>query len=138
MKTTMSVLKDRIVKTIALAAACGLALASLAPRGSIVHAQEAANAAVEPQVIEISAKKYEFSPSQITLKKGESVILRLTSTDRIHGFMSRALKVDTDIFPGKSTDIAVTPATAGTFMVICDHYCGTGHGNMKMKVTVVQ
>jgi cytochrome c oxidase subunit 2 len=138
MKTTMIVAKNRIVKTIVLAAACGLALASLVPRGSILHAQQAANAALEPQVIEISAKKYEFSPSQVTLKKGEPVILRLTSTDRIHGFMSRALKVDTDIIPGKTMDIAVTPATAGTFMVICDHYCGTGHGNMKMKVTVVQ
>jgi cytochrome c oxidase subunit 2 len=137
MKTTMIVAKNRIVKTIVLASACGLALASLAPRGSIVHAQQAANAALEPQVIEISAKKYEFSPSQVTLKKGEPVILRLTSTDRIHGFMSRALKVDTDIIPGKTMDIAVTPATAGTFMVICDHYCGTGHGNMKMKFTVV-
>jgi|HubBroStandDraft_1064217.scaffolds.fasta_scaffold723316_1 cytochrome c oxidase subunit 2 len=138
MKTTMIVAKNGIVKTIVLAAACGLALASLAPRGSIVHAQEAASSAVAPQVIEISAKKYEFSPSQITLKKGDPVILRVISTDRIHGFMSRALKVDTDIFPGKSTDIAVTPAIAGTFMVIRDHYCGTGHGNMKMKVTVVQ
>jgi cytochrome c oxidase subunit II len=138
MKTTMIVAKNRIVKTIVLPAAFGLALAGLAPRGSIVRAQEAANAGVAPQVIEISAKKYEFSPSQITLKQGVPVILRLTSTDRTHGFLSRALKVDTDIFPGKSTDIAVTPATAGTFMVICDHYCGTGHGNMKMKVTVVQ
>src|SRR5271167_170308 len=138
MKTTMSVYKDRIVKTIALAAACGLALASLAPRGSIVHAQEAANAAVEPQVIEISAKKYEFSPSQITLKKGEPVILRLTSTDRVHGFMSKPLKFDTDIAVGKTTDVAVTPDTAGDFTIICDHYCGTGHGGMNMKVTVVE
>jgi heme/copper-type cytochrome/quinol oxidase subunit 2 len=30
----------------------------------------------------------------------------------------------------------VTPETAGTFTAICDHYCGLGHGNMKMKVVV--
>ena len=138
MKTTMIMIRDKIVKTTIFAAACAIALAALAPNGNIVRAQEAANAAVEPKVIEISAKKYEFSPSQVTLKKGEPVILRLTSTDRIHGFMSRALKVDTDITPGKTTDIAVTPSTDGTFTVICDHYCGTGHGNMKMKVTVVE
>lgn len=35
-------------------------------------------------------------------------------------------------------DVAVTPDTTGGFTVICDHHCGTGHGNMKMKVTVVE
>ena len=136
MKTTMA--RKRIVRTIIYAAAFGLGLAALTPQGSLVHAQETANAAVEPKVIEISAKKFAFSPSAITLKKGEPVILRLTSADRVHGFMSRPLKIDTDIAAGKTTDIAVMPDTAGNFTVICDHYCGTGHGNMKMKVTVVQ
>jgi cytochrome c oxidase subunit 2 len=75
---------------------------------------------------------------EITLKKGEPVILRLTSTDRVHGFMSRPFKIDTDIPPDKTTDVTVTPAMAGDFTIICDHYCGTGHGNMKLKVTVVQ
>ena len=89
-------------------------------------------------MIEITAKKFEFTPSEITLKKGEPVILRLTSADRVHGFMSKPLKFDTDIPVGKTTDVAVTPDTAGDFTVICDHYCGTGHGNMKMKVSVVE
>ena len=89
-------------------------------------------------MIEISAKRFQFTPSEITLKRGEPVILRLTSTDRVHGFMSRLFKIDTDIPPDKTTDVSVTPASAGNFTIICDHYCGTGHGNMKMKVTVVQ
>jgi cytochrome c oxidase subunit 2 len=66
------------------------------------------------------------------------VILRLTSADRVHGFMSRPLKIDTDVAAGKTTDVTVTPASAGNFTVICDHYCGTGHGNMKIKVAVVE
>ena len=136
MKTTM--IRNRIVNTIFYAAAFGIGLAALTPQGNLVHAQEAANAAVEPKVIDITAKKFAFTPSTITLKKGEPVILRLTSADRVHGFMSRPLKIDTDIAAGKTTDVAVTPSTAGNFTVICDHYCGTGHGNMKMKVTVVE
>ena len=131
-------IRNKIVNTIIFTAACGIALGALTPKGNLVRAQESANAAVEPKVIEITAKKYDFSPSQITLKKGEPVILRLLSADRVHGFMSRPLKIDTDITPGKAKDIAVTPATAGDFTVICDHYCGTCHGNMKMKVAVVE
>ena len=97
-----------------------------------------ANAAEKPRVIEIKAKRFEFSAPEITLKKGEPVILRLISEDRKHGFLLKPLNIDTDILPDKATDIAVTPGTAGVFTVICDHYCGTGHGNMKMKVIVVE
>jgi cytochrome c oxidase subunit II len=127
-----AIFKNKLVTATLLAAACGIALATVAPKPNL------ASAAVNPKVIEITAKKFQFTPSEITLKKGEPVILRLTSTDRVHGFMSRLFKIDTDILPDKTTDVTITPATAGDFTIICDHYCGVGHGNMKMKVTVVQ
>jgi cytochrome c oxidase subunit 2 len=124
--------KNKILNTMLLAGTCGIAIAVVAPKAKLARAND------EPKVIEITAKKFEFSPAQITLKKGEPVILRLASLDRVHGFMSKPLKIDTDIPADKSADIPVTPDTAGDFTVICDHYCGTGHGNMKMKVTVVE
>jgi cytochrome c oxidase subunit II len=127
-----AIFKNKLVTATLLAAACGIALATVAPKPNL------ASAAVNPKVIEITAKKFQFTPSEITLKKGEPVILRLTSTDRVHGFMSRLFKIDTGILPDKTTDVTITPATAGDFTIICDHYCGVGHGNMKMKVTVVQ
>ena len=128
----ISIFKNKIVNTMMLAGACGIAIAFAAPKANLARAND------EPKVIQITAKKFEFSPAQITLKKGEPVILRLSSSDRVHGFMSKPLKIDTDIPADKSEDVAVTPDTAGDFTVICDHYCGTGHGNMKMKVTVVE
>jgi cytochrome c oxidase subunit 2 len=123
---------SKIVGVILLAGVCQIGLVGVP---SIIDLTRASD---EPKVIEISAKKFEFTPSQITLKKGEPVILRLSSSDRMHGFMSKPLKIDTDIPADKSEDVTVTPDTAGDFTVICDHYCGTGHGNMKMKVTVVE
>jgi cytochrome c oxidase subunit II len=124
--------KNKIVAATLLAAACGITLAAVAPKTILARAD------VNPKVIEISARKFEFKPSAITLKKGEPVILRLSSADRVHGFMSKPLKIDTDIAAPGTTDVTVTPDTAGDFTVICDHYCGTGHGNMKMNVTVVE
>ena len=137
MKTKMF---NKIVNTILLAGVCEIGLGLVPPSINFARAQEPANAATEPtaKVVEISAKKFEFTPAEITLKKGEPVILRLTSTDRVHGFMSKPLKIDTDIAAGKTTDVEVIPDTAGDFTVICDHYCGLGHGNMKMKVSVVE
>jgi len=88
------------------------------------------------QVVKITASKFRFTPDHITLIKGRPVTLQLTSTDRTHGFLIRALKIDTDIKPGTVTQMTVTPGTAGTFKAICDHYCGVGHGGMKMTVVV--
>lgn len=95
-------------------------------------------AADQPKVIEITAKRFGFTPDNITLKKGEPVVLRLTSQDVTHGFFVRALKIDELITPGKPVEVTVNPQTTGTFTVICHHFCGVGHGNMKMTVTVVE
>lgn len=91
-----------------------------------------------PRVIEISAKRFGFTPSQITLKKGETVKLRLASEDVTHGFYMKKLKIDEVIEPGKPTEIALTPDTAGSFTAICDHFCGANHGSMNMTITVVE
>ena len=87
-------------------------------------------------VVKITASQFHFTPNRITLIKGQPVTLELTSADVTHGFMIRPLKIDTDIKPGQVTDITVTPAVAGTFKAICDHYCGIGHGDMRMTVVV--
>jgi len=60
----------------------------------------------------------------------------LTSTDVVHSFVSIALKVDTDIAPGKTTEVTLVPKKAGKFRAFCDHYCGTEHGAMKVSVVV--
>ncbi len=86
--------------------------------------------------MEITAKRFQFTPNQITLKKGQPAVLRLRSADVTHGFYMKALGIDATIEAGKDTDVPVTPATAGKFTAICDHFCGSGHGNMKMTIVV--
>lgn len=103
----------------------------------IVHSKPFRTEATQStQVVNITASKFRFTPDRITLIKGQPVSLQLTSTDTTHGLMIRALKIDTDIKPGKVTEMTVTPAEAGTFRAICDHYCGLGHAGMKMIVVV--
>jgi cytochrome c oxidase subunit 2 len=89
-----------------------------------------------PRVVEITAKKFEFAPNVVMLKKGEPVTLRLTSTDRAHGLLVKAFHVDLDVDGGESTEVTFTPAESGSFPAICDHYCGSGHGGMKMTFVV--
>ena len=103
---------------------------------ALVVTARAAEGAEEPRAIVITAKRFEFVPSTITLKKGETVKLVVTSEDVTHGLFIRPLKIDTDLTPGETQQITVTPQSAGTFMAICHHFCGAGHGNMKLTVVV--
>jgi cytochrome c oxidase subunit II len=112
--------------------AAGLALvASL-----LAVASPPARAQDQPRVIVITARRFEFSPNQITLAKGETVKLQINSEDVTHGLFVRPLGIDTEIVPGRVTELTVTPETAGTYRAICDHFCGAGHGGMKMTIVV--
>lgn len=89
-----------------------------------------------PRVIEISAKRFEFAPNVVTLRVGEPVTIRLTALDRSHGLLVKPLGIDLDAGHGDPDEVTITPKAAGTFPAICDHYCGMGHGNMKMTFVV--
>jgi cytochrome c oxidase subunit II len=95
-------------------------------------------AAEKEQVISIKAKKFEFSPSEITLKKGVPVILAFTSLDRMHGFHCPGLGIRTDIPPMKVTELRYVPDKAGTFPFHCDIFCGSGHEEMGGTITVTE
>jgi cytochrome c oxidase subunit II len=90
----------------------------------------------QPKVVAVHAKRFEFEPKEIHLAKGESVTLAVTSEDVTHGFFSRQLHFDEDVAPGKTVSIPLSPKEPGTYTVICDHYCGSGHGGMKMVIVV--
>src|SRR5574341_667608 len=90
----------------------------------------------EPRVVEIAAKRFEFSPREIVLRRGETVTLRLSSRDVTHGFFQKALGIDATIEPGKTTEVTLTPERAGRYLTICDHFCGSGHGGMGMTILV--
>ena len=87
-------------------------------------------------VIVINAKRFEFMPKEVTLKKGEPVTIRLVATDHAHGLLVKPLGIDLDAKPDTPDEVTITPNAEGTFNAICDHYCGVGHGNMKMTFVV--
>ncbi len=95
-------------------------------------------AAENEQVIKITAKRFEYSPKEITLKKGVPVVLELTSLDRLHGFDCPGLKLRMDIRPGKVNTLRFVPDKAGTFPFHCDNFCGSGHEGMKGTIIVTE
>jgi cytochrome c oxidase subunit 2 len=85
----------------------------------------------------MTAKKFEYSPDQITIKKGVPVVLEITSLDRDHGFKLREFGVRADIKPGKVTRVRILAKKTGRFPFECDVFCGSGHDDMSGELIVV-
>ena len=91
-----------------------------------------------PKRIEVTAKRFQFSPAEITLKKGEPVVLVLNSVDTTHGLDLRELGLWTEIHKGQATELPFTPDKAGTFVGHCAVFCGAGHGGMTLTFHIVE
>jgi cytochrome c oxidase subunit 2 len=90
------------------------------------------------QVIQITAKRFVYTPKDITVKKGVPVVLEFTSLDRLHGFNCPGLGIRTDIPPQKVTTLRFVPQKVGTFPFHCDNFCGSGHEGMTGTITVTE
>ena len=105
------------------------------------------------QVVEMTAKKYAYSPEEIRVKKGTRVQLKIRATDRTHGFKIRLypegtpekgepglqMKDNQNEFKLEQNQeriiefVAVLP---GTYIFRCSVFCGMGHRGMNGKVIV--
>lgn len=95
--------------------------------------------AQEPhRTIEIRAHRYAFTPAEITIKKGETVTLKLFSDDVTHSLLIKDLGVDQTINKGHPAEVTLTPKKDGDFQGQCGHFCGSGHGKMLMTVHVTR
>jgi cytochrome c oxidase subunit II len=134
---------------IVVAATVGLSMAAY----WVALAQGPGGQAVPPQVIDISAKKYEFTPNEIHVRKGEHVELRVHSEDVTHG-------VKLNVYPEGATDksmpglvfdqpnengkvkkgvdqvVDFVAEEPGTYAFKCAKFCGFGHDKMKGKLIV--
>ena len=108
--------------------AAGVTLVAGAGAGVLAQGSE--------RVVKVSARKFAFTPTEITLKKGEPVTLELSTEDVFMGFSAPDLKVRSDIVPGKVMRLRLTPERAGTFPFLCDIFCGDGHETMSGKIVV--
>ena len=113
-----------------------LALAMTAGLGVLAYPTHSALRTDDVKVISITAKKFDFTPSEITVKKGVPVALELTSSDRVHGFSLPDFKLTARIEPGKVTRVVFTPDKTGEFTFSCNIFCGSGHEDMAGRLIV--
>ena len=121
--------------------------------GGLASPAKAPQADQNVKVIEMTAKKYEFSPSPVHVKAGTKVQLKITALDRKHGFKIELYPDGSDkkgepglVLSSKEDCFTVdkdAPAvvefvakTPGTYSFKCCVHCGLGHGGMKGQLIV--
>lgn len=108
-----------------------------------------------PQIIDMTAKKYDFSPSVVHVKAGATIVLKITATDRSHGFeiptvpdgspkdagagLVLAQPAGNNCYrleKGQPVSVEIEAKTPGTYTFKCCVHCGLGHGRMKGELIV--
>jgi cytochrome c oxidase subunit II len=91
-----------------------------------------------PRRIEIHAHRFSFTPAEITVEKGETVTLALTSDDVPHSLLVESLHINAAMTKGHITEVKLTPEAVGDFKGKCGRFCGSGHGSMIFLIHVVE
>jgi len=105
------------------------------------------------QVVELTAKKFEYSPVPVHVKTGTKVQLKITAIDHDHGFKIAAVPDGSEpknkpglffsslqdcwqLKKGETTIIEFVAQAPGTYTFKCCHTCGLGHRGMKSQLVV--
>ena len=84
----------------------------------------------------IIAKRWDFSPSTITVNEGDTVILNIQSIDVTHGFAISEFGVSEQLVSGNTVKVEFIADKKGTFSFFCNVFCGSGHSSMKGTLVV--
>jgi cytochrome c oxidase subunit 2 len=86
--------------------------------------------------IQVTLRKYKFSPGSLRVRKGEQVRLIMAAVDHDHGFKLDDFQINQKIQKGTTAIVEFTADKAGTFQFRCSNVCGLGHRNMKGTLVV--
>ena len=84
------------------------------------------------QVVEITAERFTFTPSEIRVKAGTRLEIRLRSEDTAHGFRIMGTDIDIELAKrGRGVKTVMFEPKAGRYTFECSQLCGAGHEFMR-------
>ncbi len=126
----MRLLREGIAGLIVLAVLIGLPLA-------VLRYEKAFAGQFTATVWARTAERGGFQPSEIRVREGEPVRLRIIGDDVVHGLMIPDLGITVKaIKPGEETILEFVPEKSGEFPFFCSVLCSPMHGRMNGKLIV--
>lgn len=119
---------ERAARLFVIGLALGVPLAAFAARG------------MAPRGVELRAAVSEesgWTPGNLQLKAGETLTVRLTSDDVLHGFaIGQSAAPALDVKPGEWTETTLTFGAPGKYTFYCTRWCGPNHWRMRGTIEV--
>ncbi len=86
----------------------------------------------------IIASQYTFTPNVLRLKAGEDYQVQLLSADVVHAFsvQMNGTSYNAVVMPMMVTGLTISPVEPGTYLTVCNEYCGLGHDFMYFTIIV--
>ncbi|MEE8413028.1 MAG: hypothetical protein V3R96_00610 [Dehalococcoidales bacterium] len=86
----------------------------------------------------IISSQYTFTPNVLRLEAGADYELRIFSPDVVHAFSVQmgGTSYNSVIMPMSIMKLNVKPTVPGTYLTICNEYCGLGHDFMYFTIIV--
>ncbi len=81
---------------------------------------------------------FNFTPAEIEVPAGSTVHFILTSKDVTHGFQVADTNINAMVMPGYIQKITQTFDEPGSYLVLCNEYCGAGHQAMSTTIKVTE
>ena len=97
----------------------------------------AQNNTSQPVEIHIKARRFEFEPGKIIVKKGQRTRLLVTAEDVDHGLAIEEFGINLKVSARETKSIEFTPDKLGHFTIQCTVYCGEDHDNMTGELVVM-
>lgn len=131
----------------------GAAVLLVVGAGALGGALLQPSAAPQERRIKMTARQYAFDPAVLRVNKGDTVRLRVTSLDVIHGLYMEAFDFNVKIIPDspylelshpsrpdepaeKVEEVVFVADKTGKFRYRCSHTCGSMHPFMQGELVV--
>ena len=84
----------------------------------------------------MNARSFAFEPGTVRVNRGDTVIIRLESSDVVHGLFVDGYEVSATAEPGRPGELRFVADRPGAFRMRCSVSCGNLHPFMIGKLVV--
>lgn len=84
------------------------------------------------------AQAFSYNPMEVKVPLGAKVKVIATTKDVVHGFEVAGTNINMMLEPGYVSEYVTTFDKVGSYLIVCNEYCGTGHHMMYSKIEVVE
>ncbi len=82
------------------------------------------------------ARVFSFAPAELRIPVNSHVVFYATTPDVVHGFSIPQTGVNVMLAPGWVSSVGYRFTKAGTYLLLCNEYCGSAHHLMAGKIIV--